>query len=276
MRSLTRRQRTAAIVLAVIALGFITLDLGGGSLQNAHSGVRGFFGSLYRGTDAVIGPARRWAQGVPSAGSHEGEIRALREDNAKLKGQLAAARDDDDVAAQLRKLERATGDGRTVKSARVTAYGPGQGFDWTITIDAGRSAGVRAGQTVTDGGGLVGRVLNADADSAVVLLAADPGSGVGVRDTRSRELGVVTGAGDDGFTLRPIDPKASLRAGDELLTGPVAETSYAPGLPVGTITSVRRSADGTVSAAVRPATSPTAVDVVGVLVDPPASQASGR
>ena len=49
----------SALVLAVVALCFITLDLGGGSLQGAHSGVRGSLGSLYRGTDTVLGPVRR-------------------------------------------------------------------------------------------------------------------------------------------------------------------------------------------------------------------------
>ena len=33
MRTLTRRQRTSAIVLAIVALCFITLDLGGSSLR---------------------------------------------------------------------------------------------------------------------------------------------------------------------------------------------------------------------------------------------------
>lgn len=265
MRSLTRRQRTAAIVLAVIALGFITLDLGGGSLSNAHSGVRGFFGSLYRGTDAVLGPARRWVQGVPSAGTNESTIQDLQAESAKLRGQLAAERADARTSRQLAALKLAATDGRRVLPARVIAYGPGQGFDWTVTIDAGSGDGVRVGQTVTDGVGLVGRVLHADADSAVVLLAADPGSGVGVRDTRSGELGIATGAAADGFTFAPLDPDASIKVGDTLVTGPVGSSSFVAGLEVGTVTSVRRSADGTVTAAVRPRTSPTAVDVVGVI-----------
>src|SRR5262249_38326404 len=42
---LTQRQRVAALTLAVLAAGFIALDLGGGSLQSAHGGVRGLLGS---------------------------------------------------------------------------------------------------------------------------------------------------------------------------------------------------------------------------------------
>ncbi len=71
MRQLTRRQRMSAAVLAVVALCFITLDLGGGGLRGAHDGVRGTFGSLYRGTDAVLGPVRRWVAGLPDAGTNE-------------------------------------------------------------------------------------------------------------------------------------------------------------------------------------------------------------
>ncbi|WP_375490792.1 rod shape-determining protein MreC [uncultured Jatrophihabitans sp.] len=274
MRRLTRRQRLSAIVLVVVALCFITLDLGGGSLANAHSGVRGGLGSLYRGTDSVLGPVRRWVQGVPSAGTNEGRIDALRKRNAELHGEIARLRSDARTSGQLTSLQRsADATGARLLPARVTAYGPGSGFDWTVTLDAGANSGVRVGQTVTDGAGLVGRVLHADADSSVVLLAADPGSGVGVRDTRTGEIGVVTGQGADGFSFAPIKPTATVRAGDTLQTGPTGASTYVAGLPVGTVTSVRRSADGTVRAHVRPVASPTAVDVVGVVLSAPRSLA---
>lgn len=265
-RRLTRRQRIAAIALSVVAFGFITLDLAGGSLQSAHSGVRGFFGALYRGTDGLIGPARRWVQGLPSAGTNEARVDDLRAQNARLQGQLAAAKADADTARQLKDLDLVTSLG-TVVPARVVALGAGQGFDWTATLDRGTTRGIKAGQTVTDGHGLVGRVLSADQQSAVVLLAADPGSGVGARDVRTGEIGVATGAGADGFTFRPLDPDSTLKVGDTLRTGPSSESSYVAGLTIGTITSVTTSADGTRTASVRAAASPTSLDVLGVIVD---------
>jgi rod shape-determining protein MreC len=257
----------AAIVLTIVALCFITLDLGGGSLQSAHSGVRGTFGSLYRGTDSVLGPVRRWFQGAPTAGSNEGRVDALRKENAKLKGKVAELEADGRAAAKVRELQRVSDlSGDTLLPAKVTALGPGEGFDWTVTLDVGSRNGVRSGLTVTDGNGLVGRVLHADRESSVVLLAADPGSGVGVRDVRSGELGVVTGAGASGFTMRPLRPDATVRVGDRLQTGPTGSTSFVPGLAVGTVTAVRTGNDGSITATVRPATSPTAVDVVAVIV----------
>src|SRR5690349_10400901 len=88
-RRLTKRQRVAAIVLAVVALAFFTLDLGGSGLRDAHSGMRGVLGSLYRGTDAVLGPVRRFVEGVPTAATNQSRIDALRSENARLRAQLA-------------------------------------------------------------------------------------------------------------------------------------------------------------------------------------------
>jgi rod shape-determining protein MreC len=268
VRRLTRRQRIAAIVLAAVALCFITLDLGGGALNNAHSGVRGALGSLYRGTDGVLGPTRHWVEGVPSAGTNKSTIEKLRAQNADLRGRIAALQADRRTTGELGRLQRAAdGSGHRLLPARVIALGPGQGFDWTVTIDVGTGSGVRAGQTVTDGDGLVGRVLHADSSSSVVLLAADPGSGVGVRDLRTGEVGVATGGGSAGFTFAPLRPNATIHVGDRLATGPTGASSFVAGISVGTVTAVRASADGTTRAQVRPTTSPTTVDIVAVVLD---------
>jgi rod shape-determining protein MreC len=267
MRRLTRRQRVAAIVLAVLALSFLTLDLGGSGLRSAHSGVRGTFGSLYRGADAVLGPARRFVQGVPSAATNQQRVAALRQENARLRGELAAAAADRSGSAQLARLQlAATSGGYRILPARVVALGPGQGFDWTVTLDAGTTSGARVGQSVTDGAGLVGRVLRADASTCLVLLAADPGSGVGARDVRSGEIGIATGRGSAGFTFVPLDPKAGIREGDQLTTGPAGSTSYVAGLAVGTVSAVRAAADGTVRADLTPSTAPSRLDLVGVIL----------
>lgn len=261
-QQLTRRQRTAGVILAALAVAFITLDVGGGSLRSAHAGIGGAFGSLYRGTDSVIGPVRRWVQGIPGAGSAQHKIDALQRENAALKGQLAATQAEQRDAAQLKALRASD---FTTTPARVIAIGAGEGFDWTVTLDRGTDDGIKAGQTVTDGRGLAGRVLRADAATALVVLAADPGAGVGARDLRSGEIGIATGDGPAGFTFVPLDPQAKLKVGDTLETGPSNASSYVPGLGVGTITKITTSADGTVKAAVRPAVDATQVDVLGVI-----------
>lgn len=288
MRRLTRRQRVAALVLAALALCFVTLDLGGSSMQSAHGGVRGALGSLYRGTDSVLGPVRRFVQGVPHAGSDGDRVRALEHENAVLRKQVADAEVDRATAARLAKLRLAASDGHyRVVPARVVALSPAEGFDWTVTLDCGTANGVRVGQTVTDGDGLVGRVLHANRSTSTVLLAVDPGSGVGARDLRSGQLGIATGAGHDGYSFRPLDPQARLRVGDRLSTGPAGSSSFVAGLAVGVVRAVRVSADGTTLATVAPEVSADSLDLVGVIVSggrsgtsrgavPPSDLAGGR
>jgi rod shape-determining protein MreC len=274
-RRLTRRQRLAGTLLALVAVGFIVLDLGGGGLESAHSGVRGSLGALYRGTDSVLGPVRQWLQGLPSAGTNESKIDDLRAENARLRGTLAADQAAKAEAAQSARLQGMAviqAAGAHVIVAKVVSIGAAAGFDWTVTLNKGSQDGLGAGQTVTDGVGLVGRVLHADRASSVVLLAADPGSGVGARDQRNGEIGVANGAGSGGFTFRPLYPQAKLKVGDHLSTGPGAETSFVSGLAIGTVASVTTSADGTTTAHVKPASSPTSLDLVGVVVMPTGTQ----
>jgi rod shape-determining protein MreC len=264
---LTQRQRVAALTLAVLAAGFIALDLGGGSLQSAHGGVRGLLGSLYRGTDSVLGPVRRFVEAVPHAASDQDRMRDLEQRNARLRARLAQAKADKSTERQLRRLHLAAkSGGYRLVPARVVATNPAEGFDDTVTIDVGASSGVRAGQSVTVGSDLVGRVLHADPDTSVVLLTTDADSGVGARDRRSGQLGVVNGAGTNGYTFRPLDPHARVRAGDTLSTGPGRASSFVPGLIIGTVRSVRTGADGTPLATVEPAVSATSLDLVGVVV----------
>lgn len=272
MSRLSLRQRIAAAALVFVALAFCVLDLAGAPLSDAHGGVRGMFGSLYRGTDAVLGPVRRAASsGGASDADLQAQNAALQRQNAELQQQLS------DAAAVKGLDALGTTLGAPVHTARVVALAAGQGFEWTVTISAGRDDGVQVNQTVVSGDALVGRVLHVDATTSTVLLAADPGGGVGVRLERSSQLGVVTGRGTAGLTLTPLDPGAEVRTGDVLRTGPAGATTFVAGLRVGTVTAVSHKADGTTTATVTPAVSPTSLDVVGVVMaTPAAAQAAAR
>jgi rod shape-determining protein MreC len=269
MRRLTRRQQLSAITLAVLALLFISLDFAGGSLGGARGGTTGALGSLYRGTDSVLGPVRRFLQGIPDVGRNRSEIAQLQQQNHQLQRQLAAAGTDSATARRLSALQlQADSEQWQIMPARVIATGPGAGFQWTVTVDAGSREHVRAGQSVTDGFGLVGRVVAVYPTSSVVLLAADPTSGVGVRDVRSGQLLLATGKGSAGLAARPLADRVDVRVGDRLVTGPAGQTTYAPGIDVGVVTAVRTGAGGTVSVQLRPSAGQTALDLVGVVAVP--------
>ena len=113
---------------------------------------------------------------------------------------------------------------------------------------------------------LVGRVVRVSSSSSTVLLAADPGSGVGARDLRSHQIGVARGDGANGYRFAGLDPTVAPKVGDVLVSGPAKETTYVPGLTLGTVTSIRHELDGTTQATVRPSVSPTSLDLVGIVL----------
>lgn len=267
MRELTGRQRRAAIALTVVALLFCAFDAVGAPFQGARDGVQGYLGALYRGTDAVLGPPRRWVQALPHAGRDAATTAALRRQVADLQRSTSSRRQDDATRKAVAKLQlQANRGGYRVMPARVVAMGPDGGFDWTVILDAGAGDGVKLDQSVLAGAALVGRVIRVSPTSSTVLLAADPGSGVGVRDQNGGQVGVVTGRGISGSTYSPLDPAATPRVGDELVTGPRNGSSYIAGLAVGRVTTVQRRPDGSWSARVAPSIDPSTLDVVGVIL----------
>jgi len=270
MRRLTRRQRISAAALTALALFFISLDFAGGSLSDAHGGASGAMGSLYRGSDSVIGPLRRFVQGIPDVGQNRREIADLKQENAGLQRQLTATQADAATAKELARLQlQSDSTGWQLMPAKVIATTPSAGFEWTVTIDVGSREHVVVGQTVTDGVGLVGRIVSVHSTTSTVLLVCDPTSGVGVRDTRTGGLSLAKGSATNGLTATPIDGGADLKVGDQLVTGPAGKTTYAPGVVVGQVAAVHRSADGTVSATVRPTGAQTGLNVVGVVLQTP-------
>lgn len=269
-RTLTRRQRRAAIVLAIVATLFITVDVAAAPFRDARGGVTGVLGSLARATDSVVGPARRFIQGVPEVSSNRQRIASLEKDNAALRAQLVDQTLNQGSADQLASLQLlANSAGLPVLPAKVIATGPGQGFEFTVVIDVGAPDGVVAGQTVTAGPGLIGRVVDVQDSSSTVLLLGDAGAGIGVRDVRTGELGVLRGTGTGSLVLSPLDPGADLQVGDQLVSGPAGQSTFVADLLVATITATHREPSGAVTATADPATSPTALHIVGVLLTDP-------
>jgi len=274
MRKLTRRQQQASAALSLIALLFISLDFAGTSLAGAHRGATGALGSLYRGTDSVIGPVRRFIQGVPDVADNRSRIAALEQQNNDLRRQLAAAQADRATAARLGQLQlQSTAGGWSVMPARVIATGPGAGFERTLTVDVGRREHVLVGQTVTDGFALVGRVVSVYATTSVILLVSDPSSGVGVRDVRSGELLLAKGAGSQPPLALPLSDNATtgidVKVGDHLVTGPAGQTTFVAGIEFGVVTKVSKSLGGVTSATVKPAAGQSSGDLLGIVLVTP-------
>lgn len=253
-----RGPRLLLVLLLLTALTLTALDAREGS---PFDGVRS-------GADAVLGPAQRTVGRVVGAvdgGSAEQE--RLEQENARLRSELARTDDLRRRVEELDALLRLKDYGTyPLVPARVTAVGASFGFGRTVTIDAGSRDGVRAGQTVVDGDGLVGRTLRVGPFTSTVLLLTDPGSTVGARLTRAGTVGLATGT-DDGLLFELVEG-GRVAEGDALLT--TGSSTYVPGVPVGRVVSVEASTSALVTTArVEPFVDLSSLDLVGVVTAAP-------
>ena len=187
----------------------------------------------------LVAPVGRFFGGLGDLNDSRRRIDQLEAQNADLARRLRESELTGARAEELRRLKLLAGAGQFgVLPATVTGLGPALGFEWAVTVDAGRRDGIRPDMTVVNADGLVGRVKDVTDSSAVVVLAVDPGSSVGVRLAGGRQLGLASGNGLGPLTFTPIDPQTRVKVGDRLLTGPYGGSTYVAGIPVGEVIAV--------------------------------------
>jgi len=274
----TRRTRTLLFLLLLTSITLIAVDHRGGD-QSPLRGLRSFaatvFGPVEKAASAIAGPVSEAVDSVGSLGQGKDQAAELGKENEDLRRQLRSSELARNRAAELDDLLHIAGaGGYGVVPAQVIAIGAAQTFSWTVTIDAGRSDGIRPDMTVINGDGLVGRVKTVGPVTATVLLIIDPESAVGIRLEKSMEVGVASGQGGDHdgeLALQLLDAQSTVAKGDRLVSfGSRGASPYVPGVPVGEVVQVRRSL-GTLTrtATVRPYVDFTTLDLVGVVVEPP-------
>ena len=274
----TRRTRVLLALLLVTSVSLITIDYRGGErspLDGARSVTAAAFGPVERVAAAIVRPISDAVDGLGGLGQSRDEAARLARENEDLRRELRTRGLDKSRVEELDTLLRLAGAGRyRTVPARVIAIGSAQTFSWTVTLDAGSRDGIRPDMTVLNGDGLVGRVKTVGPTTATVLLAADPESSVGVRLEGSNEVGFTTGRGvasGGDLDLRLLDGQSSVARGDRLVTfGSQGSAPYVPGVPVGVVDSVTGTPGSqTRTARVTPYVDFTALDLVGVVVEPP-------
>lgn len=263
--------RGPRLLLALLLLTAFTL-----TALDVRSGAGSPFDAVRRGADTVLGPAQRAVGGVARSigrigggvfdGDGTGEER-LRAENARLTAQLRRSEDLQRRVAELDRLLALKDYGTyPMVPARVAAIGSAFGFGSTVTIDAGSRDGVRRGQTVVNGDGLVGRTVRVGPFTSTVLLLTDPGFTVGARLTREGTLGLATGNGSR-LTYELVEG-GRVQPGEALLT--TGSDTFVTGVPIGRVSSVDAGGSALVTTAeVEPFADVSSLDLVGVVTEPP-------
>ncbi|MBI4966986.1 MAG: rod shape-determining protein MreC [Rhodospirillales bacterium] len=156
----------------------------------------------------------------------------LREENAKLLRWQSVARQLEAENGQLRGLLNfVPGPDAGFIAARVVAD-TGGAFAHSLLVNAGARDGVRKGQAVLAGDGLVGRVAQVGQRSARVLLVTDLNSRIPVLVESSRARAILSGDNGERPRLNYLSDSMRVEAGDRVVTSGHGGV-LPPGLPVG-------------------------------------------
>lgn len=238
------RTRLLLVSLLVTSLLLITLDLRGVSVV---SSIRGFtqtalapfqsFGST------LISPVGQFFSDLFNLNNTRERIAELEEENQELKAQVIFNEDIEGELKQLKGVLDLAGKARfKTVSARVISKGGTATISESIVIDQGSSAGIRRDMTVIAASGLVGVVKSTTPNAAVVMLMSDPSFRVGVRVAGSQFMGVLSGEGQNLFSLQMLSAAAEISVGDVLLSrGSSGDAPFVPGVPVGKIVFVENA-----------------------------------
>lgn len=112
-----------------------------------------------------------------------------------------------------------------------------------MIVSKGSSSGVKKYMGVATEEGLVGRVISVGSRSSVVQLITDSRSGVGARDQRSRETGIVEGRNEEVIRFVPMREDADVRPGDIIETSGLGGT-VPPGIVIGRVSEVKKRSSG--------------------------------
>ena len=270
----SRRARLVLGVLLIAAIALITLDFRDGGMSPARNVGADIFGPVERVTHDVTDPVSSLFDSITGGSSAQGTIASLQRENAELRAELSAAQLSSTARQQLAQLLQLDAGGYRIVPASVIAAGGD--YSDTVTLNVGRNAGIKPYETVLNGSGFVGTVTQVSGDTSTVLLANDASSFVGVQMVGSGEIGAVVGtgrsmSGSAMLRLSLFDANAVLQDGEQVDTyASVGDQPEVPGVPVGTIVSVRNSAGSlTQTALVKPFVNFTALGVVGIVVQVP-------
>jgi rod shape-determining protein MreC len=267
------RGRLLLIGLIVTALFLITLDLRGVSVINGVRNASQSAMSPFQSAGSwAISPFRNFFSDITHLGRTRNQIEKLTAENERLRLALQNRKNADVELEQLKGVLDLAGKAEyRVVSAKVISQGSSTSFSNIITIDAGRTSGIRPNMTVISGFGLVGVVKTVYSGSALVELASDPSFKVGARIAGTQQIGILSGQGSRNALLQLLDNTTTVKVGDVILArGSSNGRPFVPGVPIGEVTAVENSASAvTQTAEVKFYVNFSTIGVVSVVVKAP-------
>ncbi|MDD7511661.1 MAG: rod shape-determining protein MreC [Peptostreptococcaceae bacterium] len=244
-----REHKLISSLLLVIIVTFsllVTSIASAGSGNLVTRGINSVVSFFVKPVANVGGTVSDNVNGIFSYRSIMAENNKLKEENAKLKKQVVNLTLADNQLKELQELSKALNytaetPEREIVSADVVAM---SGTDWTniFTINCGTEKGIKTGDTVIAGEGLVGRIIDAGKGWAKVVTLVDQNSSVSFKLKGNLEMiGIANEVEDGKMKGFMLDSSIKLENGEQLITSGMG--MFPGGIDVGTITKSKYDKD---------------------------------
>lgn len=267
-----KRRIFLGILLLALLLSFVDAKSDSGPIKALRSALISLVSPVQSSVFSAGQPVNDFFVDWAEVGSKNEIIKKLRTENAELISKIQAAPDSNRRLKELDSLLQTAGLGQfKIVLARVMSSGSSSGFGATVLIDAGSIDGVKKDMTVMAGSGMVGRVVEVYKTSSLVVLISDSTSTVGARVAENGKIGFLTGRGSShGLNLEFVDPTATVKEGDRLVSYGVTGGIFASGIPLGIVREVRYAGgNSALTAVVDPFVDLQSLDLVGVVISKP-------
>lgn len=228
------------IFLALSVL-IITLDFRGGSsgpLDTVKEVSQAIVAPIQRGLTTVTRPVGNFFSSIADLASLREENKKIQAELDSLRTEVAQARDVVEENLELRRYfdldvpwfaqERV--------AAQIVADAPGN-YKWAIVIDKGRNDGIRRDMAVVSADGLVGKIIQADARQATVLLLIDPEAGSSATTEEGSLTGLISGNGEgEPLSFQFVEKDEDVSVGDRVFTSNFS--IFPRGIPIGYISEI--------------------------------------
>jgi rod shape-determining protein MreC len=237
------------VAFALLSVMLLVADARFKALEKVRLGVASVLYTL----QVIVRAPGEWASGATVYMANQ---KQLLEENARLKQlelesaqRLLRAAQAEAENNNLRNLMAMRDRVPVVSVAAETLYEARDPFTRKVVIDKGITQGIKAGQVVIDGAGVMGQVVRAFPYVSEVSLITDRDQAIPVQVVRNGLRAIAyglpggpVGSADVGaMELRFLAANADVREGDTLVTSGIDGT-YLPGLPVAKVVRIEREA----------------------------------
>lgn len=224
----------SVVLVCLLLLTLKTRGVGGAEEVIAWlaTPVQTIVAQLHRSALAVWSTYREWKDLLAENRALREEVEQLRLESLQVRETLAENLRLRRLLALRERLPLGTVSGEVIAQEW-------SGWVRSLTVNRGRRDGIRRLTPVIVPDGLVGRVVAARANLAVIQLLNDPSSVVGALVQRTRTLGMVEGDPGGGLRFKFLARDGGgIRAGDLIVTSGLPGGLFPKGVPVGRIAQV--------------------------------------